>query len=169
MKNLFLLCISLSVLFFISCLETDASECGLQTNFQNVDQDLLDQGIQEIDQFLSDSSIVAIEDPTGLRYVINQEGVGAQASLCNDIIVIYEGSILSTGEVFDSSKNANGEEVPIRLPLSGVIAGWQIGIPKIKQGGSITLYIPSELGYGEDGSTDIPANSNLKFTVTYIQ
>lgn len=161
MKYFFIAC--LSIFIFSSCLDTDQNECGITTNFSGVNQDLLSDGIQEIDDFLADSSIVAIEDPSGLRYVINEEGEGVFPSLCNDVIVTYTGSILSNGEIFET------REEPLRIPLQSLIIGWQIGLQKIKQGGSITLYIPSEFGYGEDGTDAVPANANLIFEIQYLR
>jgi len=49
--------------------------------------------------------------------------------------------------------------------LAGVIKGWQIGIPHINKGGTILLLIPSALGYGTSGTSTIPANSVLIFTI----
>jgi FKBP-type peptidyl-prolyl cis-trans isomerase len=58
----------------------------------------------------------------------------------------------------------------IELPLSFVIAGWKIGVPLIKEGGKIMLYIPSLLGYGcQGGGTTIPSNANLIFEVEIIE
>ena len=71
--------------------------------------------------------------------------------------------LLSNGSVFD--QNSEG----IQLPLTGVINGWRIGIPFIKEGGKILLYIPSILGYGCRGtSSKIPWNANLIFEVELI-
>ena len=50
--------------------------------------------------------------------------------------------------------------------LNGVIPGWTDGIPLIKQGGRIHLYIPPSLGYGNRAVESIPANSILLFDVT---
>ena len=71
---------------------------------------------------------------------------------------------MSDNSLFD--ENTEG----IELPLSFVIAGWQIGVPLIKEGGKIMLYIPSRLGYGCDGSgSSIPSNANLIFEVEMIE
>jgi FKBP-type peptidyl-prolyl cis-trans isomerase FkpA len=58
--------------------------------------------------------------------------------------------------------------------LGQLIIGWQKGLPLIKSGGSITLFIPPSLGYGNQdirnssGAVIIPANSNLKFTIDLV-
>ena len=56
----------------------------------------------------------------------------------------------------------------ITFPLSGVIQGWQEGIPLFKEGGSGILLIPSALGYGSQSVGSIPANSVLIFDINLI-
>jgi FKBP-type peptidyl-prolyl cis-trans isomerase len=47
-----------------------------------------------------------------------------------------------------------------------VIPGWDEGISLLKEGAKATLFIPSELGYGEQGAPPvIPPNSELIFYV----
>ena len=60
---------------------------------------------------------------------------------------------LDSGEFYDYLNSS---------PLSGFIEG----VTKIHDGGSIILYIPSELAYGKDGSgTTIPSHSTLIFQI----
>ncbi|MFO0265768.1 MAG: FKBP-type peptidyl-prolyl cis-trans isomerase, partial [Cyclobacteriaceae bacterium] len=58
---------------------------------------------------------------------------------------------------------------PIVYPLSNLIRGWQIAFPNFPVGTRATLYIPSSLGYGPQGSPPtIPANANLIFEVELV-
>jgi FKBP-type peptidyl-prolyl cis-trans isomerase FkpA len=65
---------------------------------------------------------------------------------------------LTNGNQFDAGTADFG--------LNQVIRGWTNGIPLIKQGGKIHLYIPPSLGYGNQAQGPIPANSILIFDVT---
>ena len=54
---------------------------------------------------------------------------------------------------------------PIRLTLDRVIPGWTEGLQLIGEGGKAQLYIPSELGYGANGTGGIEPYSTLIFDV----
>ena len=49
-----------------------------------------------------------------------------------------------------------------------MIDGFDEGLSYIGEGGSISLYIPSKLGYGNKETSSIPANSVLFFDVELI-
>ena len=81
-------------------------------------------------------------------------------------MVNYEGNT-SDGNVFDSSYE-RGE--PISFPLNRVIKGWTEGMKLVGVGGQITLWIPSELAYGERGAgADIGPNQALEFKVELLE
>lgn len=114
-----------------------------------------------IRNFIIANKIPAVKDPSGVFYQIITPGTGTvKYSTSTKVTSNYEGKLLD-GSVFDSSKGT-----PITFTLGGVIAGWQIGIPKIQKGGSIRLLIPSYYAYANSSAGSIPANSVLDFTVS---
>jgi len=118
-----------------------------------------------IQNYITENNLNAVEvDNSGLFYVVSKEGNGEFPNINNDVTVHYTGKFLN-GDVFDSSV-ARG--APATFPLSGVIVGWQIGIPKFSKGGAGTLIIPSDLAYGSRGNGSIPGNSVLLFDVELI-
>lgn len=142
------------------CLKNDGCDNEVQLN---VNQEQLEADIEAIDTWLSENDINAEVHSSGLRYVVNAKGEGKKPSLCNNVAVTYQGRLLSNGESFDGTDN------PVAFSLSQLIKGWQLGIPLIKNGGSITLYIPSVYGYGTGGSGDvIPPNANLIFEIELV-
>ena len=53
--------------------------------------------------------------------------------------------------------------------LNRVIKGWTEGLQLIGEGGKIRLFVPSELGYGENGNRGIEPNSTLIFDVELVK
>ena len=154
----------LSLLTISSCLKETPLPCTQEPDsklWTTLNQTQLQADIVAIDDYLASRSITAIEHESGLRYVITQAGtVGTTPCLEKLIAVTYSGSLLTTGVVFDSSVD------PIAFQLNSLIAGWQIGFLKLNKGTKATLYIPSGLAYGANGSPPkIPTNANLIFEV----
>ncbi len=104
--------------------------------------------------------------PSGLQYVIEKEGTGAQPTAEDEVTVHYTGKLLD-GKVFDSSVN-RGEAAT--FPLNRVIPGWTEGVQLMKEGAKYTFFIPSDLAYGAQGVPGaIPPHSTLIFEVELIK
>ena len=86
------------------------------------------------------------QDPTGFYYEILKPGKGATPTMEDTVRLHYHGT-LTDGTVFDSSVD-RGE--PASFPMNGVIKGFSGGLTKTQVGGKIRIYIPSELGYGDN-------------------
>lgn len=110
-----------------------------------------------IEKYLTENNIITVQDTSGVRY-IQYTNNGKQKPTVEDCVEVkYRGTLLKDGSEFDAGE--------ISFPLSQVIQGWQIGIPKIGVGDSATFYIPSGLAYGPRGRPTIPPNSVLVFDV----
>jgi FKBP-type peptidyl-prolyl cis-trans isomerase len=154
-----LLLVALSFALALSGCKKD-DPCDQEPNL-TVNKEQLQADIETIDAYLKKNNIQAETHPSGIRYVIGKAGSGATPTLCGSVGVAYQGRLLSNNYNFD------GTESPRNFDLNRLILGWQIGIPLIKPGGRITLYIPSVYGYGSRGAgQDIPPNANLIFDIT---
>ena len=102
----------------------------------------------------------------GIKYIIHEAGDGPEAEAGKGVVVQYIGRLTSNGEVFDQSFE-RGMGIPFPLGSGRVIPGWDEGIDLLRQGDRATLIIPSELGYGAQGTPNgsIPPNSELMFYV----
>lgn len=151
---------SLSLLFLsaIFVLGTSSCEKDEMSAQEKTDQKL-------ILEYLAANNLDATRHSSGLYYKIHHPGNGEYAPTTKSVVrVKYKGTFLD-GTVFDETKE--GESA--LLGLSSVIKGWRIGIPMIKPGGKISLYVPSDLGYGKKGSgTKIPGNKVLIFDVELL-
>lgn len=106
------------------------------------------------------------ETASGLQYIVDKEGTGAQPTATDEVTVHYTGKLLD-GTVFDSSIN-RGE--PATFPLNRVIPGWTEGVQLMKEGAKYTFFIPSDLAYGPQGVPNaIPPHSTLIFDVELIK
>lgn len=119
---------------------------------------------QAVRDYLTANSINAQKHSSGVYYEIVSEGTGVTPDLCSQIQVAYVGK-LTTGTTFDSNNNAI-------FVLGSLIEGWKKGLPLIKSGGRIRLFIPPALGYGnvdvkdQNNTVVVPRNSVLVFDVT---
>ena len=103
--------------------------------------------------------------PKGLVVKDLIKGTGPAATATSTVTVQYVGILYKGGKQFDASWN-DGNGQPTTLPLSGVIKGWQEGIPGMRVGGRRELIIPPSLGYGPSGSPPkIPGNATLEFVI----
>jgi FKBP-type peptidyl-prolyl cis-trans isomerase len=102
---------------------------------------------------------------SGLQYKVLQEGTGARPKATSQVTVHYKGTLLD-GKQFDSSYD-RGQ--PATFALNQVIPGWTEGVQLMNVGSRYQFWIPSDLGYGPQGSPPtIPPNSTLVFEVELL-
>ncbi len=103
---------------------------------------------------------------SGLAYKVLTEGTGPNPKATDQVTVHYTGKLID-GKVFDSSVK-RGQ--PATFPLNRVIPGWSEGVQLMKKGGKSTLYLPSNLAYGERGAGGvIPPNATLVFEIELLE
>lgn len=102
-------------------------------------------------------------------------GTGAVAAPGTVVSVLYVGK-LQDGTVFDSSAAHGNQPLVFTLGQQGLIAGFQIGVNGMKEGGERLIAIPPELGYGSQevkdpttGKVVVPANSTLLFDIKLVK
>jgi peptidylprolyl isomerase len=103
--------------------------------------------------------------PTTLQTQDLIVGTGTEVLPTSTLTVHYTLMTWSNGSLVESSWNGGQ---PATFPLSGVIAGWQEGLPGAKAGGRRLLVIPADKGYGPNGSGPIGPNETLIFVVDII-
>jgi FKBP-type peptidyl-prolyl cis-trans isomerase FkpA len=112
-----------------------------------------------------------ITTDSGLQYEDTVVGSGATAQVGRTVTVHYTGWLWNQGAKgakFDSSKDRND---PFEFPLGmgHVIRGWDEGVQGMQVGGTRTLLIPPQLGYGARGAGGvIPPNATLLFEVELL-
>ena len=108
---------------------------------------------------------------SGLAYIDSKPGKGASPKVGQTINVNYTG-MLTDGSIFDSNVDpSKGHVQPFKtkIGVGQVIKGWDEGMLTMKIGGKRRLIVPSDLGYGPNGSgATIPPNATLIFDVELI-
>lgn len=127
----------------------------------------LDDNIAAGKKFLTENALnkSVYTTKSGLQYKIVKKGTGKKPKASDKVRVHYTGKLID-GTVFDSSVE-RGE--PIEFPLNQVIPGWTEGLQLMNEGSSYILYIPHNLGYGEQPMGAIPPGSTLIFEVELIK
>lgn len=102
--------------------------------------------------------------PSGVEYVVLEQGSGAKLNTGDQCEVHYYGS-LKSGKMFDNSFS-RGMPLPVDVNGGRMIKGFDEGIAALKRGDKAIMFIPSDLGYGAAGAGEnIPPNSDLVFYV----
>jgi peptidylprolyl isomerase len=96
-------------------------------------------------------------------------GTGPAVKPTDTITVRYLGQLWPDGATFDETYTA---KKPFKIALSSTIQGWQQGLVGKTVGSRVVLAVPSNLAYGEAGSSQgsvpIPANSDLVFAIDIL-
>ena len=116
-----------------------------------------------VESYLSAKGITdAVKHCSGLYYKIDSAGSGKTPGICSTVYVRYKGQLTNDTVFEDQSSGAVG------FSLERLIKGFKNGIPLIKEGGGIHLYIPPTLAYGSQQVGSIPPNSILIFQINLV-
>ncbi|MDT0508911.1 FKBP-type peptidyl-prolyl cis-trans isomerase [Novosphingobium sp. MMS21-SN21R] len=99
--------------------------------------------------------------PSGLGTMLLNPAEGAKPAKADFVLVNYIGYLTATGAVFDQGMQA-------AFPVEGVIPGFSEGLQMMTKGSTWRFCVPAALGYGDQVSGPIPANSDLVFQVELV-
>ena len=136
--------------------------------------------------FFAASKASSIKSATGLQYKILKKAGATKPAVGTNVMVKYSG-FLENGTLFDTSDEAVAKQfgkydaqraaqmgyqnIPFAIgKKDGLIPGFIEGLEKINPGDKIIIFIPSNLGYGENGAGNvIPPNANIIFEVEMVK
>lgn len=116
-----------------------------------------------IAKYIADHNITAKPNADGLYVIVNKKGNGPKVAAGKIVEMNYTGRTLD-GTMFDSSVESDAKDGGIYnpqrpyQPLSyevgkmSLIKGWEDGVMGLPAGTSVTLIMPSDLGYGAQGA-----------------
>jgi FKBP-type peptidyl-prolyl cis-trans isomerase len=126
-------------------------------------QENIDAGAKYLQQISNNKSVYTT--PSGLKYRKITDGNGKKPKATDRVRVHYTGTLID-GTKFDSSVDRGK---PIDFRLNEVIPGWTEGLQLMDEGSKYMLYIPYNLGYGEQPAGSIPPGSTLIFEVELLE
>jgi FKBP-type peptidyl-prolyl cis-trans isomerase FkpA len=164
MKKIIALILSAIIVFsFVSCMKNTPVSTTPPCTSKPVSADSA-----TLIKFAGDS-IPLTADSTGLYYHIIDSGNAVKPVLTSGLNVTYTAKLMDNF-TFDSATNSYLSGAT----LSQLIAGWQIGLPKIGVGGHIQLFIPSALAWGcngivsSSGLVTVPADEPVFFDIQLL-
>ncbi len=129
-----------------------------------------------LDTYVSNKGLTTVNQPSGLRYVINQSPAptAKQAALGDEIEFSYVQYVVKTDPgtlaVRDSLIDTTYATRSAFVPLfdKALIPGLQEGLLLLREGAKATLLMPARLAFGAQGSVNstIPANTPIRIDVT---
>lgn len=162
-KRFSYLLLSFSLLMMVtSCEDNEASQ-------SEIDDVLINNywAAHKNEAFYNGKELKALSN--GVYYVLRKDGNAATTDKpiydevnyrFSTVKVNYRGYLL-TGTEFDSNDAAE-------LNLINMVKGWQVGIPQMRCNDEVTLFIPSDAGYGDKKLSKIPTNSVLIFHIKLL-
>ena len=142
-------------------------------------QELMDQEMRLLEQYLAQNNITVDPTESGLYYIPITEGTGMSPTIDTWVEIYYIGELLD-GTVFTTSNKETAElnniydegflYGPSRIQLGNLsMEGLNEGIQYMKTGGKAKFIIPSSLALGGLSSVVIPAYSTLIYTIELLE
>ena len=106
--------------------------------------------------------------PSGVQYKVIKEGTGALPTDTSTVKCRYEGRLID-GTVFDSNTEEGRDPFEVNLAMPRVIQGWVEALKLMPAGSKWEVYIPQDLGYGQQDMGQIKPFSTLIFTIEVLK
>lgn len=139
----------------------------LLENFDKIQREKALAAMEEELNLIKENWPDAITTPSGLKYVVVEEGEGGTPDKGTVVTVHYTGKLLD-GKKFDSSVD-RGQPIQFPVGKGQVIKGWDEALMGMKKGEKRILIIPPDLGYGPSGRGPIPPNAYMVFDVEMVK
>lgn len=129
--------------------------------------------IETIQKYLDANGINAeFDSMAGVFIEVHKQGDGYKTVQDTDIEIHYQGMVLEGAEFVNSF---GGSPITLQLGNSGTYPppftdGIALGLFRLREGDSATVYVPSPLGFRDEGySNSVPPNSILVYNTKFVQ
>jgi FKBP-type peptidyl-prolyl cis-trans isomerase len=127
----------------------------------------LDSYLRDPETFLTENkenNDDIIETESGLQYRVIEEGSDIRPESDDAVSINYRGTF-TNGFVFDESP----EDEPASFPVNQVIPGFSEALQLMGEGAIYEIFIPAEIGYGQNPPQGIPLGVVLVFEVELLE
>jgi FKBP-type peptidyl-prolyl cis-trans isomerase FkpA len=120
-----------------------------------------------VQKYIADNNLQDVAekiDTSGVYCIVLKPGSGNSVFTNSTTITVgYTARLLTTGDTVYNTGNIHPSYV-----LGNIIKAWQLGIPKVQEGGQVRIISPSRYAYGpyDQPNSKIPKNSVLDFLIT---
>jgi FKBP-type peptidyl-prolyl cis-trans isomerase FkpA len=94
----------------------------------------------EIKNYLATNNLTATKHTSGLYYIIHEVGEGPNINMVSEVNIKYDAKYLKSGEAI-----AESNSYTTLLADDGYLPSLRFGLPLIKKGGRMTMYVPRSL------------------------
>jgi FKBP-type peptidyl-prolyl cis-trans isomerase len=124
----------------------------------------LEAEVKLIDDYLeaSGTSNVLYDNAHGIRFIVHHYGDGPPPAAGQIIQGTYDGRLFSSSGNFEQFKTGSVDDNVSDITPEGLAYIYSI----LLEGSAATVFLPSKYGYGKDGTTDVPPNATLVYTVS---
>jgi len=143
--------------------EAEVSEASAPTSPEGE----AEAGQEEVTAEIPTMSENAITTESGLQFEDLQIGDGPVVGFNHWAVVDYS-TYLEDGTLVDSS-HWYDDPYGFLMGAGQVTPGWEEGVAGMMPGGVRRLMVPAALGYGEEGTEAIPANSNVIYDIEVLR
>ncbi len=119
-----------------------------------------------LQKYVADNAITnAQKQASGLYFIPVTTNTSAPLATAGKVVSILYTAKLLNGTVFDATSQRDNTPLSFTYGTDRVLAGIEEGLSMMHLGDKAILLIPSGLAYGSNSSTNVPANSIIRFEI----
>jgi peptidylprolyl isomerase len=142
---------------------------GLLTTACTKNQEVPDYAAADavtLQKYVADNAITnAQKQASGLYFIPVTTNATAPLATAGKVVSILYTAKLLDGTVFDATSQRDNTPLSFTYGTDRVLAGIEEGLSLMHLGDKAILLIPSGLAYGTNSSTNVPANSIIRFEI----
>ena len=140
-------------------------------------EELKENERRALEEYLIENNITVLPTASGLYYIPGEEGDGITPE-DRDFVELHFMGTLVDGNIFGTTNDSIArawdiydQDViygPVRFKVESLLPGLREGLALMKEGGTATLILPSDIALGSNSSNRIPSYSTLIYELELV-